>query len=58
MGAIKRPSEVPPLVESSVSTPVTFLMAWSIVISTSPFSGLILTIVSRYNLDIKKAGVS
>lgn len=32
---------------------VTFLMAWSIVISTSPFSGLILTIVSRYNLDIK-----
>lgn len=32
---------------------ITFLMAWSIVISTSPFSGLILTIVSRYNLDIK-----
>lgn len=32
----------------------TFLMAWSTTVSTSPFSGLNLTIVSRYNFDAKE----
>ena len=33
---------------------VTFLMAWSTTVSTSPFSGLNLTIVARYNFDAKE----
>jgi hypothetical protein len=33
---------------------LTFLMAWSTTVSTSPFSGLNLTIVARYNFDAKK----
>jgi hypothetical protein len=33
---------------------VTFLMAWSTTVSTSPFSGLNLTIVSRYNVEGKR----
>lgn len=33
---------------------VTFLMAWSITVSTSPFSGLNLTIVARYNFEAKE----
>ena len=32
---------------------LTFLMAWSTTVSTSPFSGLNLTIVARYNFDAK-----
>ena len=32
---------------------LTFLMAWSTTVSTSPFSGLNLTIVARYNFDVK-----
>ncbi len=30
---------------------VTFLMAWSTTVSTSPFSGLNLTIIARYNIE-------
>ena len=40
---------------------VTFLMAWSTTVSTSPFSGLNMTIVSRYNFlafDIFKLNIS
>jgi hypothetical protein len=33
---------------------ITFLMAWSTTVSTSPFSGLNLTIVARYNYDAKE----
>ena len=33
---------------------VTFLMAWSTTVSTSPFSGLNLTIIARYNIDGKR----
>lgn len=33
---------------------LTFLMAWSTTVSTSPFSGLNLTIVARYNFDAKE----
>ena len=33
---------------------ITFLMAWATTVSTSPFSGLNLTIVARYNFDAKK----
>ena len=33
---------------------MTFLMAWSTTVSTSPFSGLNLTIVSRYNCSAKE----
>lgn len=33
---------------------VTFLMAWSTTVSTSPFSGLNLTIVARYDFDAKE----
>lgn len=33
---------------------VTFLMAWSTTVSTSPFSGLNLTIVARYNANAKE----
>ena len=33
---------------------VTFLMAWSTTVSTSPFSGLNLTIVARYNVNAKE----
>ncbi|MDZ7818439.1 MAG: tellurium resistance protein TerC [Aliarcobacter sp.] len=33
---------------------ITFLMAWSTTVSTSPFSGLNLTIVARYNFDAKE----
>lgn len=33
---------------------VTFLMAWSTTVSTSPFSGQNLTIVARYNCDAKE----
>lgn len=33
---------------------LTFLMAWSTTVSTSPFSGLNLTIVSRYNCNAKE----
>lgn len=33
---------------------VTFLMAWSTTVSTSPFSGLNLTIVARYDFDVKE----
>jgi hypothetical protein len=33
---------------------VTFLMAWSTTVSTSPFSGLNLTIVARYNCSAKE----
>lgn len=33
---------------------LTFLMAWSTTVSTSPFSGLNLTIVTRYNFDAKE----
>lgn len=33
---------------------ITFLMAWSTTVSTSPFSGLNLTIVARYNFPAKK----
>ncbi len=33
---------------------VTFLMAWSTTVSTSPFSGLNLTIISRYNCSAKE----
>jgi hypothetical protein len=33
---------------------VTFLMAWSTTVSTSPFSGLNLTIVARYNFESKE----
>lgn len=33
---------------------ITFLMAWSTTVSTSPFSGLNLTIVARYNYDVKE----
>lgn len=33
---------------------VTFLMAWSTTVSTSPFSGLNLTIVARYKIDGKR----
>ena len=33
---------------------LTFLMAWSTTVSTSPFSGLNLTIVARYNYNAKK----
>lgn len=33
---------------------VTFLMAWSTTVSTSPFSGLNLTIVARYNANSKE----
>ena len=29
-------------------------MAWSTTVSTSPFSGLNLTIVARYNFDAKR----
>ena len=32
---------------------ITFLMAWSTTVSTSPFSGLNLTIIARYNLSAK-----
>lgn len=40
---------------------VTFLMAWSTTVSTSPFSGLNMTIVSRYNfqpIEIFKLNIS
>ena len=40
---------------------ITFLMAWSTTVSTSPFSGLNMTIVSRYNflaIDIFKLNIS
>lgn len=33
---------------------ITFLMAWSTTVSTSPFSGLNMTIVARYNFDAKE----
>lgn len=33
---------------------ITFLMAWSTTVSTSPFSGLNLTIVARYNVEGKR----
>ena len=33
---------------------LTFLMAWSTTVSTSPFSGLNLTIVARYNFNAKE----
>ena len=33
---------------------ITFLMAWSTTVSTSPFSGLNLTIVARYNFEAKE----
>jgi hypothetical protein len=33
---------------------VTFLMAWATTVSTSPFSGLNLTIQSRYNINAKE----
>lgn len=33
---------------------VTFLMAWATTVSTSPFSGLNLTLVARYNFDAKE----
>ena len=33
---------------------LTFLMAWSTTVSTSPFSGLNLSIVARYNFDAKE----
>ena len=33
---------------------LTFLMAWSTTVSTSPFSGLNLTIVARYNCNAKE----
>jgi hypothetical protein len=33
---------------------ITFLMAWSTTVSTSPFSGLNLTIVARYNIEGKR----
>jgi hypothetical protein len=33
---------------------ITFLMAWSTTVSTSPFSGLNLTIVARYSYDAKE----
>ena len=33
---------------------VTFLMAWAITVSSSPFSGLNLTIQSRYNVEAKE----
>lgn len=33
---------------------VTFLMAWSTTVSTSPFSGLNMTIVARYQFEAKK----
>lgn len=33
---------------------LTFLMAWSTTVSTSPFSGLNLTIVARYNFQAKQ----
>jgi len=33
---------------------VTFLMGWATTISTSPFSGLNLTMVSKYDIDSKK----
>ena len=33
---------------------LTFLMAWSTTVSTSPLSGLNLTIVARYNFDAKE----
>lgn len=33
---------------------LTFLMAWSTTVSTSPFSGLNLTIVARYNFEAKQ----
>lgn len=33
---------------------VTFLMAWSTTVSTSPFSGLNLTMVARYNANAKE----
>lgn len=33
---------------------VTFLMAWSTTVSTSPFSGLNLTLVARYNCSAKQ----
>ncbi|MBP7742142.1 MAG: tellurium resistance protein TerC, partial [Aliarcobacter sp.] len=32
---------------------ITFLMAWSTTVSTSPFSGLNLTIVARYDIYAK-----
>ena len=33
---------------------ITFLMAWATTVSTSPFSGLNLTIVARYDFDAKE----
>jgi hypothetical protein len=33
---------------------ITFLMAWGLTVSTSPFSGLNLTLHSRYKVDIKE----
>ncbi|MDY0051120.1 MAG: tellurium resistance protein TerC [Aliarcobacter sp.] len=33
---------------------ITFLMAWATTVSTSPFSGLNLTMVARYNCDAKE----
>lgn len=33
---------------------LTFLMAWSTTVSTSPFSGLNLTVVARYDFDAKE----
>jgi len=33
---------------------VTFLMGWATTVSTSPFSGLNLTMASKYNIDSKK----
>lgn len=33
---------------------ITFLMAWSTTVSTSPFSGLNMTIVARYSFDAKQ----